>query len=477
MRKAPGILKLTQKGAFIASSATLASSMKNGALYAAMALVFAQAPSDFDPRASRTSSPEPVAQAAATSAVPKPASAPLASFDTCSPLRVAPAVPTTLPGLDPQLPPIVDAREAMAPLYARLAASMRGATREPVRIAVYGDSNGTMDFMTGEMRRILQTRYGDSGHGFVALVKPWNWYRHRDVKHDHYVNAWEAFTVTTHPTPTTDDPWYGHAFIAAQSRQPGALTWVATADANAPVGRNVSRFEVYYLEWPRGGTFDVRVDGELGAIVTTRTDKAQAGFVRVEVPDGPHRANIVARTAKPVRLFGAVLERDGPGVQVDGLGVGSLNCLTMLREDEALDRAILRHRKYDLVVVHIGSNSFFARDHAGCMKQLVARYRAALPDAAILLMTPPDQLEKAWLARVNDDLRRVAAETGVAFFDFREAMGGEGSMRRFQELDLTQKDFTHFNERGGAFMGARLVAAIERDFARWAAAHPRAGCD
>ena len=83
------------------------------------------------------------------------------------------------------------------------------------------------------------------------------------------------------------------------------------------------------------------------------------------------------RRRKRGRLLGAVVERDTPGFQVDGLGVGSLNCLCVLRESEALDHEIFAHRPYDLVIFHIGSNTWnpAVMDPVACMKESIARLR------------------------------------------------------------------------------------------------------
>src|SRR5262249_47721717 len=143
--------------------------------------------------------------------------------------------PDPVGGLDPPVVDIDDPHDALARFYARTAALVRGRSSQPVRIAVYGDSNGTMDYMTGEMRRVLQRAYGDAGHGFVALARPWPWYRHQYVVADYMHDAWSAFTVTTHPTPALD-PWYGQGLIVAQSKQTGAATWVATAPPESPIG-------------------------------------------------------------------------------------------------------------------------------------------------------------------------------------------------------------------------------------------------
>ncbi len=385
--------------------------------------------------------------------------------------------PQTIAGLDTPVVDIDDSHGSMSRFFEHTEALLRGRTTEPVRIAVYGDSNGTMDYMTGEMRRVLQTSHGDAGHGYVALARPWKWYRHQYVVTDYMKEAWSAYTVSTHPTPSMD-PWYGQGLICAQSHQTGAQTWVATAPEGAPVGTRASRFEVWYLSWQYGGPFDVTVDGEVKASADTHAEgDPHFGFVRVDVPDGPHKMVAVAKSARPVRLLGAVVEREEPGFQVDGLGVGSLNCLCVLRESEALDHEILAHRPYDLVIFHIGSNTWnpAVMDPVECMKETIARLRRAVPDVSVMIMTPPDWGENGakktakWLLRVEDQLRRAAAEAPAAFFDFRQAMGGEGSMSRFHDRHMDQGDGLHFNARGGAYVGQRVTDALGRAFAAWEA--------
>jgi hypothetical protein len=403
----------------------------------------------------------------------------------CPPLHLDLPPLAAIDGLDPPLVDVQDEHDALTRFFEHIALLLRGRATTPVRIAVYGDSNGTMDYMTGEMRRLLQTAGGDAGHGFVALARPWPWYRHQYVVSDYDEKAWSAYTVTTHPTPTMD-PWYGPGLIVAQSKQNGAVTWVQTAPEGAPIGTTASRFEVWYLTWPPGGKFDVKVDGEVKASLDTHAEgDPHFAFARVDVPDGPHKLVAVTRSPRPVRLLGAVLEREVAGFQVDGFGVGSQNCLCVLRESEDLDREVLAHRPYDLIVFHIGSNTWnpAVMDPALCMNEAIARFRRAEADVSVMIMTPPDWGEKGmkktpgWLKKSEAQLAQAAKESSAAFFDFRTAMGGEGSMARFLDMKLTQGDGIHFNAKGGAFVAGRIVGALGRAFASWAERHPRAGCD
>ncbi|MDB4994663.1 MAG: putative periplasmic protein, partial [Myxococcaceae bacterium] len=51
------------------------------------------------------------------------------------------------------------------------------------RILHYGDSVITGDLVSGTMRRMMQARFGDAGHGFILTANPWEWYFHNDVAH------------------------------------------------------------------------------------------------------------------------------------------------------------------------------------------------------------------------------------------------------------------------------------------------------
>lgn len=56
----------------------------------------------------------------------------------------------------------------------------------------------------------------------------------------------------------------------------------------------------------------------------------------------------------------------------------------------------------------------------------------------------------------------LAAETGVAFWNLYNAMGGEGSMSKLVNTkpSMANYDYTHINFRGGKHIAALLFEAI-----------------
>ena len=335
-------------------------------------------------------------RAAKRAAVASASEVPVASVSALA--AVAPAcvpVTTELPslvaveGLDPPIPDLLEPGGAvMGPFYEKLARLLRGKATDHLRIGVLGDSNMTMDFITGQLRRQLQARYGDAGHGFVALAKPWSHYLHRDVFQDMQF-GYVAYAISTKPTM---DAYYGFSGIVAESSQQGAITSIGTASPPSTIGLSVGRFDVFYLKHPLYGSFTVRIDGRDVETITTTSPDIGVGHYRVDVEDGPHRADLVAATPRPVRFLGATLERATPGIIVDSLGVGAMNTRCMTRESPAFNEEMLRIRPYDLVVFMTGANDIYQKpDVPGWLEKVIAPYRAADPAMPIVLVTPPDR--------------------------------------------------------------------------------------
>lgn len=438
------------------------------------------------PEPARAASLRPAVDAVPIREVEAP---PVQQIARCEPLRVELPELIAVPGVDRPIPAIEDAAGSLAPFYEHLARFLRGNATDHLRIGVYGDSNGTKDYLTGEMRRYWQLRYGDAGHGYIALAKPWEWYIHRDIGHGLNQAFWGSHAVSTN---WLGDGYYGHGLIAGETRTANVAAWVETAGPNARIGKTVSRIEITYLKRPGGGSFDVLVDGERKATVATDAhgdggdgrdggEAIEAAFFRVDVPDAPHRLECVTRDKKPVRLLGATFERGGPpSIVVDALGVGGASWRTMLRADPATTKATLKRRAYDLVIVQMGTNTWMGElRRAATMREVLDRFRDAIPETPILVMDPPDHMEDGKLIErfVVPEQRRVAAEKRVAFFDFHAAMGGRGSIQRFWMHKMSQGDIIHFNEAGGAYMARRVMHALSSGFAAWAFEHPASGCD
>lgn len=397
-----------------------------------------------------------------------------ASPPKCAPLDPGEAVANV------EVPAIVDSMDkGSMHFHRRLAELARGTAKGPVRIAIYGDSNMTKDQISGELRRLFQARFRDAGHGFVALGKPWNWYVHTDVKHDFWPASFATYAVTTAPAI---DRIYGMSGIAVEPLHVGAKTWVSTA-TDTPVGTTFSKLELFYLERPQAGRVTVRIDDAIEEL-DAKGDKTAIAVKRWDLADAPHRVSIAGASWQRVRLLGVTMERSVPGVVIDSLGVGGSNTRFLTKLDAPTTEAMLAERRYDLVIFLLDTGLWaHPDDHARLVKKAIEQQRKANPEVSILVVTPPDHVTSklaahsdARVVRLANDKRLIAEANGAAFFDLREAMGGDRSIVRWSEQGLAWTDYIHFSEKGARKVGNILAAAIWQHFERFAKEQPEAGC-
>ncbi len=379
----------------------------------------------------------------------------------------APKAPPAPP--PPPAPPLPDAPEGvqllenpqwLTPAFEKLQQIEAGQDDLKVRFIHYGDSHIASDFWTGVVRRRLQERFGDAGHGFILAGKPWKSYHHLDV--DYGVGKrkdWSAERIRVYETGT--DGRLGLGGVTIRSEKPGASVWVAT-EADGPVGQNVGSFEVFYLKQPGGGRADLFLDGKKTGSIDTRGQAHMPGYHTVNAEDGPHRLDLRVRGNGDVRLFGFALERPRSGVVYDSVGINGARHTVPLQWDLAIWKAHIAHRRPDVLVTTYGSNEVGDAMNYAAYAQKVGRmiriYRKAVPNGACLIIGPPDQARKltraqlkdpafaqakaraaaqrdkdAWetpaqLEKIRQALRQAAADNRCAFWDSSAAIGGPGTM-------------------------------------------------
>ena len=366
--------------------------------------------------------------------------------------------------------PLDDPSGAMCPFYAALRRLDRDKPDgDKVRVLHYGDSILTTDQLSGAIRRKLQARFGDGGHGFVLLGRPWRWYHHLDVVHGAN-NKWTVHPLTSAPT---HDGLMGLGAVAFESDEKNAAAWAGTVE-EGDFGRTVSTFDISYLAHPRGGTLDVYIDKMLEESLSTAADEKQAVHHTVAVPNGPANLTIKTRGDGPVRVFGATLENDRPGVVYDSLAVNGARISNFDRFDAHHFQSELQHRQANLVVMMIGANegnndALSLGAYKNQLKAVLSRIRAALPDASCLVMGPLDQatygdgggLESRKMPKkLTRAQREVALKVGCAFFDTFSAMGGTGSMPKWARRGLVGGDFIHPTETGARMIGNWMTEAV-----------------
>ncbi len=109
--------------------------------------------------------------------------------------------------------------KALARFFRRLELVHRGVRGARARVVVLGDSHTAGDSLAGELRYRLQRTFGDAGHGYLHVGKPWTGYGHQHVRFG-ILGPWRYYYILTWNRPGQPrDRLYGAG---------GVSTWIET---------------------------------------------------------------------------------------------------------------------------------------------------------------------------------------------------------------------------------------------------------
>ncbi len=379
------------------------------------------------------------------------------------------ALPKSPETTGPGLPFLADPGLNLRPFYEALSRTEAGGG--VTRVLHYGDSPVTADSITADMRSMLQERFGDAGHGFFLIAKPWAWYGHRGVSLRS--GGWR---ISPASQARAHDGLHG---LGGVSFEGGAGAWSRFTLENP----RHTHLEISFLRQPGGGKLDIEGNDASIGEVATDGDGRTPDFTRVALPAGSREVAIRVRNG-PVRLFGVSFEKEGPGVVYNSLGLNGGQVQVVVRYfDKQHWAAQLRHQHPDLVIINYGTNesifpTYIDRYYADELREVLRRVREAVPDAAFLVMAPMDRGERDLsgeivtvpiLPRVVEIQRKVALESGWAFFNTFAAMGGEGTIARWYVAQprLVTADFMHPLPGGAKKVGTLLDEALLDGYARY----------
>ena len=369
--------------------------------------------------------------------------------------------------------PIEDPTGELTKFYEALA---RTAAKRPgaiTRVTHFGDSLIEMELLPGPVRRLMQEKWGDSGHGFVLSSRPRAWYQPYDLKFDPDTE-WVCLDMGLNQNIKDRRFGLGGATCMVFKGKPK----IRVGTTKKGLGSKVSRFEILFPAEPKGGQLEVKVDRENIGTLNTKSAQYQDSYAVVDVQDASHMLTLKGLQDK-MRLHGIILERDVPGVVYDACGINGSGVNTYLSVDKDHWIKQLQHRNPNLVIIGVGTNDAYPelnlKIYRGKIKALIARAKEALPDASFLFMAPLDRAEKRGAQYVSNPMsprivkaqREVAKEMGVAFWSAFDAMGGEGSMGRWYMAKprLGAGDLFHPTKKGGQVLGKMFFNALMQGFA------------
>jgi len=439
--------------------------------------------------AERTTGLERVAQALA-SLVAAAVALTCATTGTIQPL--SPAVGAPAPTTGPSGTPEVAARparpvppasaEGIAPqeatpgpeldlstFYEALRDLRSGGSQDQVRIVWLGDSHTAADFMTHEVRKRLQERFGNGGPGFIRLgVIP---YRHGCAKIVRK-GSWLRLPLAPAKETPTDDGVFG---LGGMRSSPEGKDARSTIELYRGAVAGEARYDVSYRLPTSASGFEVSVDDQEPVVVSGR-DGSGAEIRHLEIVGKPGgEISIGSMTGAP-ELFSVDVRSSEPGVVLDTVGVDGARVATPLAWDGATWVAELARRRPVLVVASFGTNEVFQQwpieRYGPQYDALVARIRGAAPAASCLFLGPTDVMREgrtdSRVIEIDAMQRAAARRLGCAFVSLFQMMGGDGAYGRWMtaEPSLAARDGVHLSRDGYELLGKELSGLFLEDYER-----------
>ena len=351
----------------------------------------------------------------------------------------------------------------MTPFYHAL--NELSSKKSLVRIAVFGDSFIEADIFTADLREMLQKRFGGCGVGFVTITSMTSGYR-PTVRHT--FGGWSSHAVT-------DSVYFdrkkqgvsGHYFVPGE----GAYVELRGQNKYASLLDTCQEASIFFYN---KGIVDLSVRVNRGEM-QTRQFEPNGRLQEMQVKGRIGSVRWTVNQADSALFYG--LAMDGTeGVILDNFSLRGSSGLSLRTIPSEMLKEFNMQRPYDLIILQYGLNVATERgyNYDNYQKGLltaIGHLKKCFPQSGLLLLSVGDRDYKT----ENGDLRtmpgiknliryqqNVAAESGIAFWNMFEAMGGDGSMAKLVHAkpSMANYDYTHINFRGGRHLAGLLYETL-----------------
>lgn len=282
------------------------------------------------------------------------------------------------------------------------------------RVGIWGGSHMAAEFFTSEVRQVLQERYGVGGAGHINLL-----YGRPGLNLPISVFCRSGEWREELPPRTANSPKInaGLGLYAMTASMPQSALEVDLRSTHARY--RAQRVTLHFLRQPDGGVFDLIVDGE--KLDTINTDGARAiSTVEVKSTLPISRIEMRMTDAKPVTLLGLFAE-DQQGLVLDNFGIAGAAGNYWRGVEPELFKSALSGHAYDAVVLAYGTNDVTGKNwhperYRQDYRQILITMRAALPDAACILIPPGDRATRFYvkkIVKIKNDKRKTITKTQI----------------------------------------------------------------
>lgn len=337
--------------------------------------------------------------------------------------------------------------------------------KRKVRIGYFGDSMIESDLLTQTFRKLFQQEFGGSGVGFVPVSTPTS--KLRITVTDNFSAGWEEENFKTSGRNNK-------LFLSGYLFK-GNNDWVEMRDRSIKDSSAViEKYLLYgYSEVP------VLVKTHNNSIVVP--SKTNFGRLLLDESRNPYIKLTVPDNSLPV--YGISFET-ASGIIVDNFSFRGISGVEFGNIDTGFLNTVAKENNYDLIILQYGVNVLFRPNdknfnwYARMLMPVVQKLKRSFSSTDFLIVSTADRAfryDGEYQSAVGiDSLIKIQAtiayETGSAFYNQYETMGGRNSIVKWAGMQpaLANKDYVHPNWRGADTLAHYFFDAFMRDYNKYA---------
>jgi hypothetical protein len=359
-----------------------------------------------------------------------------------------------------------------------------------------GDSHTSADYFSGEVRRLLQARYGQGGSGYLMAGRPHNG------------------GVRSSSVKITASSGWAYKSLQSSDAVPGNF-WLSGYDSVATKRGEVMSFvserpiafeavEIEALRQPDGGAIEVLLDGHVAKEYDLGSERIEPVVIRISAQHANaqlREVQIKTTEDRKVSISSLSIYNNSVGLTYNSVGYVGATVGILNKMENKLFASDLRRINPQIVVLSFGTNEAADRDldlvkYRKSYEDVVEKIRSVLPKAVIAVILPPDfnqlsagcpkekareatctapgsegvsrrvagatpmpvpasELQCAWqtpakLALVRDVQQDIAKRYGLVYWNWASVMPSECGAHRWHNLTpaLMSRDHIHFTVEG-----------------------------
>jgi lysophospholipase L1-like esterase len=373
-----------------------------------------------------------------------------------------------------------DPHHSLDAFFSELDLLSRGADTV-VSVVHIGDSHIQAGYLSGRAMRLMHQQYGNAGRGWVSPLRITRTNEPADYAISTIVKEW-TIGRCIQSIPKTP---LGPGGMGIHTVSPFVNFDLAVTPVNG-AGYEFNRVVLYRGErsMPMLPSGSFRDSAEVFRSHTppvpgVATDTFYIDCLADSLPLQTTRRkegtdSLLPATSFDNLYYGFNLTNGGSGILYHSVGVNGAMFVNYTDDSYVKRLALLNP---SLLIISLGTNETFGRrfstaELSGQIVSFLSLVKKYMPQAAIVLTTPPECYKRVWVNKKrtyvrNENTERaakaiaaVAAEEGIAYWDMFAATGGKGSSKNWFNGKWMGRDRIHFNKDGYTEQGTLLFNAL-----------------